>query len=75
MTEDDGLDPPFVPFSEGQVECPCGAKVDVPVLARIMRVEDDMIIELQPDMTDLWAHSWVHETWLEGDANERPERD
>lgn len=57
----------FVPFAQGAVVCPCGAEIPVPVLARLGLEGEDMVLEVEPDMTELWSHSWTHEA--EGATN------
>ena len=59
----DDEEAPFTHFAEGKVTCPvCGVHIAVPVLARIDRDwEGVQRMETQPDMTELWAHTWGHE--------------
>lgn len=53
-------DRPWAQFAEGKVACPqCGEEIAVPVLARI-NGESEQRIETQPDLTELWSHTWAH---------------
>lgn len=47
-----------------QIICPvCDEQIPVPVSARVDDTNEDGATTLvcQPDMTDLWAHMWVHD--------------
>lgn len=51
-------DRPFQPFATGHIQCPeCKLKIPVPVSARIV---GGNAIQFDSDLTELWAHSWVH---------------
>jgi hypothetical protein len=45
-----------------EIECWCGVVVKVPVTAEISSVHpvDRQDLNLKPDLTDLWAHSFTH---------------
>lgn len=49
-------------FAAGTVVCPqCGRLVPIPVLARPTG-DPEKPLELQPELSDLWLHSWTHLT-------------
>ena len=42
------------------VECPeCEEVIAIPVTATIS-TGDTQVLNLEPDMADLWAHAWTH---------------
>jgi hypothetical protein len=65
MSPDEAADPffddrPWTPFAEGKIICPgCGEDIPVPVVARI-NGEATPAIQTEPDLTEVWAHSWRH---------------
>lgn len=46
------------------VACPeCGETIAVPITARLSAPgEDGQFVTCEPDLTDVWAHAWTHET-------------
>jgi len=53
-------DRPWSVFAEGKMGCPqCDEHITVPVLARV-NGEAEASLELRPDMSEMWAHSWTH---------------
>jgi hypothetical protein len=49
-----------------QIQCPdCGVSVTIGVLAQLNETDLRELV-LIPDVTDVWAHSWVH--WQEPTA-------
>jgi hypothetical protein len=44
------------------IECPCGVVVPVPIAIHLSAVHpvDQQRMTCEPDLTDLWAHSFTH---------------
>ena len=44
------------------VQCPCGEEIDIQVIVNINDDEDGrQYLDLTPDMSDMWAHSFTHD--------------
>lgn len=44
------------------IQCPCGTEIDVPLNLALEENEDGrQCITMDPDLSDLWAHSFTHD--------------
>lgn len=61
--DDDDESPATKHVGHVGVLCPdCGVVVDVPVSARLEADDEGtQFLDCDPDLTDLWAHSWTHD--------------
>ena len=52
-----------VSVSQVRVQCPeCGTSIPITMRHRSATSESDkLMIVVEPDLTDVWAHHWTHE--------------
>ena len=52
-----------VSVSQACVQCPeCGTSIPITMRHRSATSESDkLMIVVEPDLTDVWAHHWTHE--------------
>lgn len=65
MSEEEDLDEneDFMVIANASMSCPfCNDLVPVPILGRIGPNKEGLpVLETKADMSDTWAHSWIHE--------------